>query len=227
MFVDKLGEIKAIGFDIDGTLYRTWKLNIRVWPHVLCHLNFFLNYSKVRKIMHQTEGDSDFKNQQIRLMAEKLNKSVEETELLLQKNVYSGMRKHFTKIRPCKGVVQLIKDLKQAGYKIAILSDFPPEQKGDIWGIRDLCDVILGSEEAGALKPANLPFKTMAQKLDIPAENILYVGNSHKYDIDGSKAAGMKSAWLVLPLSGRFKKSDKADIVFWSYKQLRKILLKK
>ena len=44
MFVDKLGEIKAIGFDIDGTLYRTWKLNIRVWPHVLCHLNFFLNY---------------------------------------------------------------------------------------------------------------------------------------------------------------------------------------
>ena len=54
--------------------------------------------------------------------------------------------------------------MKSAGLKIGILSDFPPSQKSDIWGIKELCDVCIGSEESGALKPSVYSFWNFEQK---------------------------------------------------------------
>lgn len=224
--IDTLGEIKAVAFDIDGTLYRTWKLNIRIVFHFLLHNQFFLKYGLVRAKIRKIPLNEPFKEAQTRMMAEKLHCSPSEAELLLTKIVYAGLSSYFYKIKPYKGAVELIKDLKAAGYKIALLSDFPPEQKGDVWGIKDLCDVVLGTEETGALKPSPEPFKKMAELLGVPEAEILYVGNSHKYDVVGSKNAGMKAAWLVQPEKGILGiKSKIADVTFWKYSQLRQLLL--
>jgi len=225
--IDNLGEIKAVAFDIDGTLYRTWRLNVRIFFHFLKHNIFFLKYGLVRSKIRKIELKGSFKSVQAQMMAEKLHCSPADAEIKLAEIVYHGLSSYFKKIKPYNGVVELIRDLKAAGYKIAILSDFPPEQKGEIWGIKELADVVLGTEDAGALKPSNVPFIEMAKQLDLPAEQILYVGNSHKYDVIGSKNAGMKAAWIVQPEKGILgKKSKIADITFWNYKQLRNILLK-
>ena len=32
-----LKQIKAVAFDIDGTLYRAWKFNLRIAPYFLAH----------------------------------------------------------------------------------------------------------------------------------------------------------------------------------------------
>ena len=77
-------------------------------------------------------------------------KTPEEAIKMLDKIVYSGLEEKFQKIKPCADVVDFIKKLKDKGFKIGILSDFPPEQKGEIWGIKKMCDVILGAEDAGA-----------------------------------------------------------------------------
>jgi putative hydrolase of the HAD superfamily len=54
------------------------------------------------------------------------------------------------------------------------------------------------------------------------------VGNSHKFDVKGAKAAGMKSAWFVSRISSLFhKKSDEAEITFCSYPKLQRMLLGK
>ena len=105
------------------------------------------------------------------------------------------------------------------------LAFFPIFQKGELWGIKPYCDVILGTEEVGLLKPAPHSFLLLAEKLGVKPEEILYVGNSQKYDIDGSVSAGFKSAWFVNPVLGRLGvKSEKADITFWSYEKLNKLL---
>ena len=219
-----ISTIKAVAFDIDGTLYRAWKLNVRMSFYFLCHGVFFLKYGLVRNIMHKTAATPDFIKIQSEHMAKKLKCTPEEAEEQLNTVIYKGLEKYFKRIKPCKGSIELIKKLKEAGYKIALLSDFPPEQKGDIWGIKDICDVVLSSEEAGALKPDSTPFIALAKQLDLEPEQILYVGNNHKYDIVGSKNVGMKAAWLILPHSGWFgKKSKMADITFWRYKQLYKL----
>ena len=216
-----LTDIKAVAFDIDGTLYRAWKFNLRIAPYFLYHSVFFLKYGLVRSIMHRTPATPKFIKLQSEHMAKKLNCTPEEAEAKLEKIVYKGLEKYFVNIKPCKGSIEFIKKLKGAGYKIALLSDFPPEQKGNIWGIRDLCDVVLGSEEAGALKPDSTPFMTLAEKLNLEPKQILYVGNNHRYDVEGASKVGMKTAWLILPHSGWFgKKSKIADFTFWNYKQI-------
>ena len=219
-----ISKIKAVAFDIDGTLYRAWKLNLRMSFYFLSHGIFFLKYGLVRNIMHQTKATSDFIKIQSEHMAKKLKCTPKEAEERLDKIIYKGLEKYFRKIKPCHLSIEFIKKLKASGYKIALLSDFPPEQKGDIWGIRDLCDVVLNSEKAGALKPDSTPFLHLAGELKLPTEEILYVGNNHKYDIVGSKNVGMKSAWFRLPFMAWLgKKSKLADITFWRYKQLYKL----
>ena len=218
-----LTQIKAVAFDIDGTLYRAWKFNLRITPYFLAHSIFFLKYGLVRSIMHKSEATDKFVKVQASHMAKKLKCTPEEAEARLEKVIYKGLEKYFVNIKPCKGSVEFIKKLKDNGYKIGLLSDFPPEQKGAIWGVRNLCDVVLGSEEAGALKPDSTPFLKLAEQFGLPPEQILYVGNNHKYDIQGAHNIGMKTAWLILPHSAWIgKKSDIADFTFWHYNQLSK-----
>lgn len=217
-------QIKAVAFDIDGTLYRSWKFNLRALPYFIVHNWFFLKYGLVRNIMHKSEATPNFVKDQAAHMAKKLHCSPEEAEERLEKIVYKGLEKYFVHIKPCSGAVEFIQNLKDKGYKIALLSDFPPEQKGDIWGIKEMCDVVLGSEQAGALKPSKVPFMKLAEVLGLPPEQILYVGNHHKYDISGANSVGMKTAWIILPQKSLFgKKSKVADVTFCHYKQLSKI----
>ncbi len=222
-----ISNIKGVAFDIDGTLYRTWKLNVRMSIYFLRHSFFFLKYGLVRNIMHRTDAIPNFVQVQSEHMARKLKTTPEEAKARLDKIVYKGLEKYFNKIKPCKGSVEFIRRLKESGYKIALLSDFPPEQKGDIWGVKELCDFIIGSEEAGALKPHPVPFTKLAEGLGLPPEEILYIGNHHKYDVLGSKNIGMKSAWLISPIEAFFgKKSKVADITFCHYKQLADLFFK-
>ena len=86
--------------------------------------------------------------------------------------------------------------------------------------------MILGSEEIGALKPSKYPFGIMANALELEPSQILYVGNSVKFDVRGAKNAGMKSAIIASPLKRIFsKKIKEADISFSNYRQFLNIVL--
>lgn len=222
-----LENIKAVAFDIDGTLYPSFSLNIRLIPYVIRHLKFYLHYYKVRKILHRTAPLPDFYEYQARLFAEETGCSVADAKLKIKAIVYDGLKDYFKKIKPFKDVEETFKLLKQKGYKLALLSDFPPEQKGDVWGMAPLCDFVAGSEMIGALKPSKYAFGVLSLGLNIPPEQILYVGNSIKYDLTGAKNAGMKSAIIVGKMKKVFsKKVRQADIIFSNYRQFISILLK-
>ena len=218
--------IKAVAFDIDGTLYPSWRLYIRIIPYVLKNLRFFLKYSKVRSILHRTAPSGDFYEYQGRLLALELGISNEQARNMIETIVYKGMMPYLKAVKPYRHIKETIQAFKDSGYKLAILSDFPPDQKGDIWGTRELFDVIRGSEELGALKPSKYTFGSLVLELDLPTEASLYVGNSITSDVEGAKNAGMKAAYIMpfwrslfhLPLKS-------ADISFRSYRQLEKSVL--
>lgn len=225
MKISNFGDIKAVAFDIDGTLYENWKLNIRIFPHFFAHLFFFSHYGLARIELRKTEQIPDFYKVQAELMAKKMKCSPEKAQKKLDDIVYIGLRKYFPRFKPAKGSEQLIKRLKENGLKIVFLSDFPPEQKGDIWGLKQYCDLQIGSEEYGALKPSPVSFYKMTERLGLKPEEILYVGNNHKYDVVGPKKIGMRSAWIIPPIKGIFgKKSKIADFTFWKYSQLEKFI---
>jgi putative hydrolase of the HAD superfamily len=219
-------DYKAIAFDIDGTLYPSWVFNFCVAPYFLIHLPFFLKYAKVRHILHRTAPLADFFEYQGRLLAHELGCSVAEAEEKICRLIYTGLKPFFRFVRPFPQVKETFRKFHEAGYKIALLSDFPPEQKGNLWGIRPYCDEILGTEQIGALKPSVYPFGVLAMKLGVKPSEILYVGNSVRYDIEGAHNAGMKTAYL-LPFWRRLfcMTATPADISFKSYRHLQNIVL--
>lgn len=218
--------IKAVAFDIDGTLYPSWRLYIRIIPYVLKNLRFFLKYGKVRGILHRTAPSGDFYEYQARLLALELGVDNKTARDMIETIVYKGMIPYLKAVKPYAHIRETIQSFKDRGYKLAILSDFPPDQKGDIWGTRELFDVVCGSEELGALKPSKFTFASLAIKLGLPTESILYVGNSIPSDVEGAAAAGMKTAYILpfwrsllgIPLK-------EADISFKNYRQLERTVL--
>ena len=228
MNVKNLGDIEAIAFDIDGTLYAQWRIHLISWVHYVRLCIFFLHYGLVRKELHGMEPSLEFRKIQAQKMALRLGCSEETAEEKLNKIVNNGLEKYFKRIPCYKECVESIKEFKEAGFKIALLSDFPPEQKGDIWGLKQYCDVILGTEALGALKPDPYSFIKMAEQLNVAPAKILFVGNSRKYDVKGSKAAGMKTAYLLAWRYRIFKflKVKDADVTFSKYRLLRDYILK-
>lgn len=225
-------DISAVAFDIDGTLYPAWRLNIRILPFVVRHLRFMraLNRARTEIRLHQGEmpggkygGFFDF---QTELISKYLKKPPGQVKAFLEKTIYSGWKDMFKSIKPYRFAKEAVIEFKKRGLKIGILSDFIPEQKNDIWGILPYCDAVLGSEEVGALKPSPVPFKALADILGVPCTKILYVGNNIKYDVAGAKAVGMRTACIKNRfLSFLSKKTVKPDIYFSNYRQLLKFML--
>lgn len=220
--------IKAVAFDIDGTLYNSFSFSLRCLPFIIKNLCFMIHFGIVRKeirtINKNLSTGDEFFSFQAELLAKRLKWSPEYTKSFIEENVYIAWKELFKKIPPYKDALGTVKVLKNAGLKIGILSDFPPEQKNDIWGIARLSDVILGAEYCAALKPAKKPFLKLSEQLRVSPKEVLYVGNSYKYDIIGAKNVGMKTAYICSPFLKPFKRK-KADIVFSNYKDLANILL--
>lgn len=219
--------IKVIAFDIDGTLYPSYRLNIRIIGHFITHATQFLHFGLVRRQLRRTAPLSNLFEYQARLLAKRMKVDLDEAKIILDKMAYAGLEKYFKDIKPFKYVVETFAKLKEAGYRLALLSDFPPEQKGELWGLKPYCDKILSTEKIGALKPSKYPFGILAMELGVKPQEILYVGNSAKYDIVGAKAAGMKTAYLEPVWRRIFKKPLKeADLSFKDYRQLQEYALK-
>lgn len=219
-----------MAFDIDGTLYPAKKFTAKVIFYYIKHLYFFINFGSVRKELHRFAQESNpvesFYDQQAGLLSRRIKISQQEAAEKIQKIVYEGLVPYYTSLSPYPDAMDVIHEIKASGLKVAILSDYPPSQKKEIWGMASICDVILGAEDIGILKPSTVPFNVLAKQLNLEPWQILYVGNSKKYDVGGSKAAGMKSAYLLTGLRRLFGiKYRTSDFCFKTYRQLRQIVL--
>ncbi len=226
-------ELDAVAFDIDGTLYPDFSLFARLLPFTLSHLNLMVNFGRVRdeirdwQAAHPGEINADFFSYQALLLSSKIGETPGRAAELLRTLIYEGWRPVFERVRPFPYLHETFDAFRASGLKLGLLSDFLPSQKGDVWGLAPKCDVVLGSEETGALKPSPIPFLSLAESLGVPPARVLYVGNSVSSDVRGASAAGMKTACVigrVAALLGR--KAPGADISFHSYRQLRGIVLK-
>jgi putative hydrolase of the HAD superfamily len=222
----------AVGFDLDGTLYPNYRLNIRLGPFILRELSLFIALGKARGILHGTGGlpprlssgdrGEEFYDFQARLMAPLLKASPVAVREKTERLIYRGWESLFKNIAPFSGVRECLAGIRAGGCKLGVLSDFPPEKKLEHLGLGGFWDAVLCSELTGSLKPAALPFIELAGRLGCPPERILYVGNSRRYDVLGAKQAGMKAALISWP----FKRScPEADFVFSDYRKLVRFVL--
>jgi Predicted hydrolase (HAD superfamily) len=226
-------EIDAIAFDIDGTLYPNWGLYRLLGSFLVKNARLMSAFGSVRREIrvwqksHPAERHEDFFGWQASLVASRLGCGCEEARRLLEEKIYEGWKPLFARVKPYPHAAEALAAFRASGLRTGLLSDFRPEQKGDVWGMAASCDAVIGSEETGALKPSPYPFMALSEALGVPPARMLYVGNSIASDVIGASSCGMKTACIISPLSALLgRKAPGADISFSSYRQLTRIVLK-
>jgi 2-haloalkanoic acid dehalogenase type II len=85
----------------------------------------------------------------------------------------------------------------RSGYEVALLSNADDDFLTACLRRNKLeFDVIVTSESAGAIKPNRAIFDKLAEMMQIPPEQILYVGDNPIPDVLGPMRAGMLAAWV-------------------------------
>jgi putative hydrolase of the HAD superfamily len=227
--------LKAVAFDLDGTLYPNYRLNVALIPFIFRHGRLLAAFALARDMIRREQEKSrsvhanpnspppDFYDYQARLAAKILKAPPDQIKEKIDRLMYTGWPPHFSKVKLFPHVTELLDKLRAAKFKLGLLSDFPPRVKLENLGISGYWDAVFCSEDCGTLKPAARPFQELARALDCPAEQILYVGNSPRYDAAGAKRAGMKTA-LKTSLFAPGKPGD-ADFTFNDYRKLRDFML--
>ena len=224
-------DIEAVAFDLDGTLYPNYRLNIKLLPFILKECRLLLAFGKTREIIREEQETSpnyplsDFYNYQAAITAKILNSTPEKVKDRIDRLMYRGWEPLFKNVKPFSHVPQTLSSLRAEGYKLGLLSDFPPETKLEYLGLSGYWDAVLCSESSGTIKPNPLSFLELSRSLGLPPEKIMYVGNSLDYDVAGASRAGMKTAWIKNPLLPCSVKEYKPDFIFTSYRQLLDYML--
>ena len=223
--------IKGVAFDLDGTLYPNYRLNIRLIPFILKEWRLLMAFGSARKIIREEQENStvsqnDFYKRQAEITAKILNVQAKPLQEKIDRLIYRGWEPLFKNIKLFNKAFATLAALREAGYKLGILSDFPLEKKLEYLGLSGIWDAVLCSENFGVTKPHPLPFAELAAAMSLPPENILYVGNSRSYDVAGAHRAGMKTAWIknvLFPGSGL--KNPKPNFAFSNYRQFHNFVL--
>lgn len=226
--------IKAVGFDLDGTLYPGWLMYLYSAGIGVRHPLLLRAFGSARRAMRFGEvtkpadgskdaEDSlrDFKTDQALIVAKSLSADPGRTAQAIDDIVYSDIESKFKYIKPYGGVLRCLETLRASGLRLGLLSDLPPFKKIELMGLLPYFDTVLCSEHSGALKPSPRPFSALAEGLRVRPEEILYVGNKYEYDIVGARMAGMRTA-----LIGIGKKSRDSDFSFVRWEDLTKWVLR-
>lgn len=228
-----LDNVSAVAFDVDGTLYPNYRFYLRILPTALSRLRLLGAFAVARRrLRREGVAGASFHDLQARFCAESLGAGkkapgTETVKALISRHIYTAWENLFSGIEPFPYVKECVSAFRESGLKLAVLSDFPIGKKIDKLGLSGLWDAELSSEEIGALKPHPLPFRRLAEALDLPPRRILYVGNSPAYDVAGAKNAGMMTALRCL--FPRFPPGPRglADtFTFNHYRQLQEYVLR-
>jgi putative hydrolase of the HAD superfamily len=230
------GDIDAVAFDLDGTLYPNYRFYAHLIPFVVREHRLLRAFGKARNILRACLPDDpllklDFYEAQARVTADILDEEAAFIQEKIEKLIYRGWEPFFKKVRLFPFVIETLAALKKHNFKVGLLSDFPAEQKLKNLSINDLpsgalWDTVLCSEEIGRLKPDPKSFFELAERLHTSIDRVLYVGNSVRYDVGGAKNAGMKTALKTSFLEFSLKSSKSADFTFHDYRQLCSYVIK-
>ena len=225
---DRKGNAKfaAVAFDLDGTLYPDFHLFVKLIPFLLKNHRLLQAMGTVRnrlRASHDYQAGIDFYDLQARLMADLLGKTAAATKEETERLIYRGWESYFTRIKLFPHLRETLDAFRNADIPLGLLSDFPPDQKLANMKLSDYWDVTLSSEETGRLKPDPLPFLELARRMNQRPEDMLYVGNNARYDVEGALSVGMKAA-LILPAWMRYPSQlrlmNDEVFVFKGYRQL-------
>ena len=179
--------IKAVIFDIDGTLVDTVDLHARAWQEAFEHFGYKFNFDKIRSQI----GKGGDQLMPVFLSKEEVDSGGEEIEKY-RSDLFK--RKYFPQARAFPMVRELFQHIRACGQKIALASSCKSDELEDykkLAHIEDLVDVATTSDDADKSKPHPDIFHAVMKQLPgITSSEAIAVGDT-PYDAEAAGKAGV------------------------------------
>jgi phosphoglycolate phosphatase-like HAD superfamily hydrolase len=176
--------VKAVIFDVDGTLLDSVDLHALSWHEAMIEFGHTVSFEQVRSQIGKG-GD--------KLIPEFLSGN-EQKDHGKELEDWRGRRfksEYLPLVRPFSAVPELVRRTRDAGLRVAVGSSAKSDELDiylDIAGIADLVDVKTSSDDAEESKPAADIFENALKKLGLAARDTVAVGDT-PYDAEAAVKA--------------------------------------
>ncbi len=185
-------------FDVDGTLYDQKKLRmimaIRLIVYYLMHISCISELKGIfyyRKLREKSEYKDLDDTKRIEMAACKAGCAFEDLSNAIDRWMYKNPLDLIKRFKNDKAI-EYMKSLAKEGYKIAIYSDYPAEDKLVILGINVDFIFCPGKDAFFELKPSEKMMKYIVDKTDADTGNMIFVGDRDEKDGASARIIGAK-----------------------------------
>ncbi|MCA8956616.1 MAG: HAD family hydrolase [Planctomycetes bacterium] len=199
--------VRAVLFDVDGTLYHAGALRRRVMLALLRlplsgprrarrTIHYLRCYRHaLEQVRYRTPDAAGVVTQHLLLAAELAGAPPEAVRVEVEEWM---LRRPLRYLRRCRraGLVEFLDMLRHNGIPAGVFSDYPVADKLDALGILDRAALCLsaGDPEINAFKPDPRGFLHACDRWGLQPAQVLYVGDRPELDAVGATAAGMPCA---------------------------------
>ena len=185
---------KACIFDLDGTVADTVESIAHVANQVLDHFGLAAQPVEAYKYFAGDGGDMLMERC---FAAAKGDRSNLAEAQQMYRDVFAADPLY--RVKPFPGIVDMLKEMKERGMKLAVLSNKPHEAAVPaIEGLfgKELFDEVQGQQPGIPRKPSPIGALALAEKFGVKPGECLYVGDTNT-DMQTGKAAGMYTVGVL------------------------------
>ncbi|MEB6381488.1 5-amino-6-(5-phospho-D-ribitylamino)uracil phosphatase YigB [Leclercia adecarboxylata] len=205
-FYRPLGQISALTFDLDDTLYDNRQVILRTEQEALVFVQNYhpalktlenTEFHRLRQALRQTEPEiyhdvTEWRRRAVELAM--LNAGLTAAEAAL--GAEASMT-HFATWRSRIDVPQETHDtLAALAEKWPLVAITNGNAQPELFGLSDYFQFVLRAGPHGRAKPFNDMYHLTAEKLGLPLGNILHVGDDLTTDVAGAIRCGMQACWI-------------------------------
>lgn len=192
--------MKAVIFDVDGTLYDQRKLRLRILsdmvagairnPFTVYDFKIIWDFRRARE-RNQFSRETNIAEKQYSWGAACSHVSETRVRQVVRKWMYERPLRYLPACR-YKGVRALFQDLSKRKVRTGIFSDYPAEEKMEALGLQADAVVCALDRDVDRLKPDPRGLQVTADRLGIPISDCLFIGDREDKDGECARRAGMR-----------------------------------
>jgi len=179
--------VKAVIFDMDGTLIDSVDLHARAWSEALSHFGKQVSFEEARSQIGKG-GDQLLPHFLSEDEVHRIGEQLKEYRSQLFK------REYMAKIRPFPGVRELFTAIRARGQKTALATSSPKDDLQvykRLVNIEDLVDKEITADDVDKSKPHPDVYQVALDELSVAPSKAIAIGDS-PYDAEAARKAGIR-----------------------------------